>query len=567
MDNTPEPAKGRRRLAAELAIIGLLVLLSCKVTYDIAAVRDVAYGDEASWLMLATAIPEQGLPHAESCPLYCLWYRALALVQPDPVRLYYLSWQFLVGMLVVTTYLLCRAAGGTRTLAVLAAFLVVNSRLLDIRNSYCGLMTAVLLMGGAAAAARCRRWAWSLAIMAASLLLASFVRPECAVGFLLCGAASLVALAWSLFRRPASWRGLVAPVLFVLLVAAALLRTFGNPLGGDRSSAAFSQWYAIHVVEENKLAVNPINHFDEICQEAFGADFAKSKTVGAALRANPRAVFWHFGINVRHMPGALWKIAEPVLALSPRKQRRLCQLLAGLLLLGLVGQVCHLTRRDATASNPGERHGLLVVLSMFCFVLVPTVVSCLVVNASPRYVTHGAVILLALLVAGLAHLPRGRALWVRFEAPAALVLVGALLLALAPNRAHGWCLQQRRLPIEFSPRPLCHLVAAVRALNLQGTVTFLDFAGAGTEVYSSLPPQFAPLWYKKPGMGFCEFARQQNIGVAIFSPLLLNEMELRDDHEFKDFAAGKWTDRFTYMRVPGTDFFRLAVRKDLLETD
>jgi hypothetical protein len=544
----------------EVALIGLLALLTWKVTYDIASARDVAYGDEASWLLVAAQIPEQGLPHAQYCPLYCLWYRALALVQPDPVRLYYLSWQLLVGLLVLTSYLLCRAAGGTRFLALLAAFLVLNSRLLDVRNSYCGLMTAVLLMGGAAAAAHCRRWPWSLAVVGASLLLAALVRPECAVSFLLFGAVSLVAAAWTLFRRPGSWRGLVAPALVVLLSTAAVLRYVGNPLGGDRSFAAYCQWYAIHVVEARGLALNPITHYPEIWQEAFG----DARTVSAAFRANPRALLWHFGVNLRGLPRAFWKIGEPVLALSPHKQRRFCWGLGALLLLGLAGQVRRLAGKSATAECPPERHGLLVGLTMLGFVLPPTLASCLVVTSSPRYLTHGAALLFVLLAAGLAHLPRGRALWARLEAPAALVLLGALLLALAPNRAHGWTLQQRRLPIEASPRPIAHLVAAVRGLSLHGTVTFLDYAGAGTQVYAALPAHFAPLWIKKPGMGFRYFAQQQDIGVAVFSPCLLKEVELRDDPEFKEFAAEGWADRFRYLRVPGTEAFRLAVRKDLL---
>ena len=560
MENTLNPEQVRWS-ATEGALVALLVLLAWKVTYDIASVRDVAYGDEASWLMMAALIPEQGLPHAESCPLYCLWYRALALVQPDPVRLYYLSWQLLVGLLAVTTYLACRAAGGTRTLAVLAGFLVLNSRMLDIRNSYCGLMTAALLLGGAAAAARCRRWSWSLAVVGGSLLLASFVRPECAVSFVLVGLVSLAALAWTLLRRPGSWRGMVTPALLVLLLTAAVLRCFGNPLGGGRSSVAFRQWYAIHATKARRLPVNAINHYQEIFREEFG----DAETVGAALRANPRALLWHFGLNLRGVPQALWKIGEPVLALTPRNHRRVCWMLGGLLLFGLAGQVRRLRCRDAAAASDSDRHGLLVVLSMFGFVLVPTLASCLVVNASPRYLTHGGVLLFALLAAGLAHLPRGRAVWARLEAPAALVLVGALLLALAPNRAHGWCLQQRRLPLECNVRPLCRLAAAVRALPLRkGPVTFLDYAGAGTAVYAGLPPRYAPLLDKKPGIRFRDFARQQDIGVVVLCDFLLNEAELRDDPEFQEFDKGGWADQFTHLPVPGIPFYRLAVRKDLL---
>src|SRR5437879_2632793 len=90
------PARTPRRLIDVLLLLVLLAL-SVKLTYHISRVRDIGLGvyDEASYMSYAVAIHERGLPNASYAPLYCLWYRALLIVKPDRVGLYYLNWQVL----------------------------------------------------------------------------------------------------------------------------------------------------------------------------------------------------------------------------------------------------------------------------------------------------------------------------------------------------------------------------------------------------------------------------------------------------------------------------------------
>src|SRR5260370_42156494 len=115
-------------------------------------------------MFLASRVPEAGPPSAEACPLYCLWYYALSLLQPARVRLYYLSWSLLAALLPASLYLLIRALGGTRTKALLAAFVLLTSAFVDIWP-YPTHPATPLLAPGALAARRAPPLAWSLGVV------------------------------------------------------------------------------------------------------------------------------------------------------------------------------------------------------------------------------------------------------------------------------------------------------------------------------------------------------------------------------------------------------------------
>src|SRR5262245_6665965 len=551
----PAPPHGLRRLATEGLLLGLLVLLSVKATYDIGRVRDLSGGDEPAYMRAGLLMREHGLPPAAYGPLYVVWYGAVSLLQSDPVRMYYLAWQLLIGLLMLGVYLLCRAAGGSRGVALFAAFLVLNSRLLDVWP-YPAHLAAILLLMGTAAAARCRRWTWSLSLLGVTLLVASYARPDLTVRLLLLGLVALAGMVCSLLRRPGSWRGFVLPVVLVLLLAGAGLRWVGNPLAGGRSFVAFGQHYALNVVAARHLTVDGCMHFDSICRQ----DFGDAATPAEAFRANPRAMLWHCGVNLHNLPSGYRAVAEPALALRPGLHRWLLRLFVAGLVLGLLGLGRRLSGGDA---SPSDRHGLLVGLLMLGLVLPPALSSCLIVSPRAHYLMPSTLLLFALLMASSAHLPRLRLAWVRLDTAPALLVLGALLLAMAPNRAHGWCPQGRRWQAPPASLELQKLVKSVRALALRRDVTFLAYgSGDATALFASLPPRYVFAATKKD-LGFSEFIRRHNIDLIVLGPGLEADPDYRDDPEFRQMVAGRWADRFTYLSVPATSY-RLVVRKDAL---
>jgi len=309
-----------------------------------------------------------------------------------------------------------------------------------------------------------------------------------------------------------------------------------------------------------------------VCQE----DFGSARTVGEAWKANPRAVLWHLGVNLRTLPTALKDMIEPELGLPPFWRKALYGALIGLLTLGAIGCVRRLLPRaepeqaaqaaQAAEPVPGDR-GLMLGLIVLGCLSVPTLASCLGVFPQRDYLVPGVVLSLSLLPAGVAGMAgvapsvRGSRVWARLDSLPGLLLLGGLLAAMTPNLAHGWSLQGlgRRRPAQpsliFQKR-----VPALRALNLQGSAVALDCAALCTVFYAGLPVQFVPVDSKD--VPFREFMRRGNISIVFLDPELIDDVAYRDDPEFKEFAAGG-EEGFAYIRVPEARL-RIAVRKDLL---
>src|SRR5262249_26624985 len=216
METTGGPRTGSRRpYLADLLILLLLLVLAGKLTWDLSSVADLTIGDEVSYMSCAEGISAQGLPSAQASPLYCLWYYALSLVKPDHVALYYANWSVLTALVPVGVYVLFRALGGSRLLGLLTAFGVLTSGLVTIWPYLTHLATGLLLLGSAVAV-RVRQPAWSVAVLGLTLLLAAYIRPECAVAFLGLCLLGLVAAVWLLRRRGASLPQLFLPALVLV---------------------------------------------------------------------------------------------------------------------------------------------------------------------------------------------------------------------------------------------------------------------------------------------------------------------------------------------------------------
>ena len=545
-----EPAWLRRRLVDGLLLM-LLLGLSLKMSHDVWRVRDLGCEDEAAYMMVGSLIPLLGPPPADLAPLYCLWYRALLVVQPDPARLFYLNWQMLAFLLSAGAYLLCRAAGGGRAAGLLAGFLVLASGLVEV-YPYPTYLAVAILAFGTALASRARSWPWALMVLALTLLLASYVRPEFAVSFVLLAVVALALAARMVARQPRQAVRLVFPVLVVLGAGGLFVRGLGNPLGGGRSFIAFGQHYALNVVTAEKLSLLPWIHFERLVAR----DFGEVSTIGEACRAHPRAMLWHLSVNARHLPGALRELVESKLDLPPGAWSVLVALLGGAALFGGAGLVI--------GQRALDRGGLAVVLVMLALLLIPTAASVLVIHPRAHYLMPVVVFSIALLVAGLGRWPRLQGAWGRLDRAPALLGLFVVLLAVLPNKAHGWNVQRLlwKRPTALPPQ-LCQqkTVAVLRELHVQTPCGLLDHVGIGRTFYAGLPAHCVPSWNRKER--FWDFVRQNGIGIIIIDVHLAHDATLGGDPDLLLLTTRKMTGDFVLFDVPETPTF-IAVRKDLL---
>ena len=566
MESPPAPARGWRACLADGLLVLLLLGLTWKLTYSISSVRDLGLCDEATYMQAGVAIPEDGLPPAQGCPLHGLWYLGLSQFQPDRVQLYYLSWSLLVALLAAGFYLLVRTLGGTRPAALLASFLLLTSSLVDI-YPYPSHLATVVLVFGCALAVRVRPVPLALAVLGLTLLLVGYTRPEYFVAFLLFCLVGLAATLVALWRCPRRWRLLGACVLLVGVPATLAARIAGVPLGGDRSFYAFGQHYAYNVSRARPLAVNPMYHWELVVREDFGA----AQSLGEALCANPRAVLWHIGANIRSLPQSLSLVAAPNLNVSPQLSRVIGLGMLAALLLGGAGVWRRLPSwRQVSGENLPPREAddgrrLLLALTLLTLVLLPAAASCLLVFPRLHYLMPPATLALAL-AAG--SLPGRRAFAPdkRLGSRPALLALSAALVLLTPNRAgRPWDVQSwlRRRPAPAAPvLTEQRTVAVLRSLRLAEPVVILDATLFSRAFYAMLCGQPAQPMTTADG-GFEDFLRRRGVNVVVLDAALDENALLRADVAFRRFAAGRQADGFTRFDVPGCRV-QIAVRNDVL---
>ena len=546
--SAPAPARGWHALLTDGLLVLLLFGLTFKLTYNISAARDLGICDEATYMLLGARIPEHGLPPAEACPLYALWYLGLSWLEPDRVRLYYLSWSVLVALLAAGFFLLVRGLGGRRPAALAAAFLLLTSSLVDIHPYPSHLATLILVLG-CALAVRLRPLSLSVAVLGVSLLLAGYARPEYFVSFLLFCVGGLVAL----WRCPRRWPVLGGCAL-LLLPAVLLVRMSGVPLGGSRSFVAFGQHYAHNVSIHRGGGVNPMLHWEDIVR----ADFGDARSFGEALRSNPRAVLWHVGANARSLPQSLALATAPNLNVSPQMSRALGLGMLAAVLLGVVG-IC---RRWRSSRQTGEARGLYLGLSLLALVLIPAGASCLLVFPRQHYLMPGVTLTLALAASSL---PRWEAWSARLGSRTGLASLAAILVLLTPNRAgRPWDLPTwlRHRPIAVPVLSEQRTVAVLGALRINAPIVLLDSSFYSHALYAGVSAQLVvPIADKREAFG--DFLRRTGVNVVVLDPILRGDALYRDDPEFRAFAAGRHTDGFTRFDVPGCPVC-IAVRDAVL---
>ncbi len=227
-------------LAVDLALSVLLLWWAWRFFLPLEEVVNIELFDETGDLWRALREPILAWP-AEYGPLYPLWYRFLALFDPEPLRLYYHSYRWVGILAAVLFYLALRRMRVARPPAFWAAMVLLMSQGQARVWPRISVFWAVVLglgwvvVGHDEDTPSWMRWmnaAWVLGWSA-------FVRPGLTMPALVL---FLVALTLGLRRRfeGISWRrgALWATLLIPLML-------WGSPYRSDRLLLAFSQHFVV----------------------------------------------------------------------------------------------------------------------------------------------------------------------------------------------------------------------------------------------------------------------------------------------------------------------------------
>ncbi|HVH41573.1 MAG TPA: hypothetical protein VM925_04495 [Labilithrix sp.] len=528
------------RAAISLVLFSALVV---KVLGGVLAAIDLGVADEAVYLARGTQLGKEPLPPAESSPLYSVWYRALAVFQPDPARLYYVNWIILQGGLALALYALARRSGASLGAALLVTTTLVLSQTPFVWP-YVTCFSTLLLACTALIATYAKDRFVAAVILSVGVTTAAFVRPELWWPSILFATACVL---WAI-RRATSTRAFrpIAVVAPAVLAVAGQRAIFGNPVGGDRGLYAFAQHYALNKVEDGDLPTDPWASYEALFRPAF----PHAQRLSEALRENPAEVLWHVRRNLRLIPLHLADVGgiHEYVPLVPRTVL-MCALVA-VIVIGAVGLV-------RARRRPLE--GLVRWLPLGLPIGIGAITSSVIVYPREHYLVPLQFFGLAALAAGTAELAARAPAFVRAAVPA-FVALGLVLLPTYGPTVFPSLLEARRSP---PPQVNKHVVETLRSLGLRRKGVLVE-SGWSRGLYASLDFEHVPDAAKDAP--FWSFVEARHIDVLVLDRFVRDNPRFRDDPEFAAFMADASERRdFVLVPVPGEDAF-VAVRRSAART-
>lgn len=563
-------ARERQSLARWLVPV-LVILLTLKVTHGVLGTFDVWFDDETIYLDAAHHTGQRYLPLADSSPLYPLWYRALSTVEPDLLRLYFLNWFVLTAALPVLLYALARRSGAPLGVAALTSIAwAISSSVMTW--PYVSKFALLLLGLSALAATAIRDRRLAAAVTVVAMALAAYARAELAIpSFAFAGLVGLWSL-WSCLRTlrwPKSRRRLRQrwQSFFALCLCAGaplgLRRIFADPGQGGRAFFAFAQHYALNLVEDRHLPVDPWTTWDRYAREAF----PHAQTIPEAFKENPAAFLWHVRRNLTSYPHAVEQLLSPMRHVPLVIAVPVVVLVIAIVCVG--GVALALKRRPI---NPRLR----AWLPLYFALAITTGGSTLLVYPREHYLLPLVWLTLALVAAACGPLHVPALLRPRFlarlprllRAPGALghaALVGTLLLLLValPTRRPGrWpsllASAEPPPPTAFDGR---RTIEAIRDLHLQGKIITLE-SDHSRALYANLDFIRYAQWDKRGD--FWPFIDALGIGLIVLNDRLREDPRFKSDPAFLHFVDGTG-ERSDFEFIPVKDTrVVLAVRRRLL---
>jgi hypothetical protein len=393
------------------------------------------------------------------------------------------------------------AGSGSLSLSILSILVFFHYMYNPLRVSW---LCVFILGAGFSLCTLCPERFAKAAILALTCFLATFVRPEYAVGFYLSIAIVLAAfIELNLRELPQRNANLVIGfAALATITILAMLWCFPIAQGGSRAFIAFGQHYAGRAVMDRDLSLEPWLNWEQIV----GADFPGAKSLGDALRVHPGLVIVHllknaFGINSRP-----W----------------------GAFCTGTILVAAWLCRPWAKFVKQSDRSRADNVLCA-TVLLVPPTIAIITVFPRPHYVLLALTALL-FLFASATRMPLARVIKRRLtpthmlvsKVNDNLVSVGLAVLML---------IVARPLPIVRQPT-----LATVTSMPSIGKVSTMLEAGGGYCYY--LKPICKPLysWNVPDGIDIKIFLDQEGVDAVAVEPYLFKASWLANNPTFEKFV-------------------------------
>ena len=529
----------------DASVVLIILLVGWVYTHGIEQVLDIGLYDESDYLHRGILIPSSGFPHAQSAPLYSLWYYTLSFAQPDTIQLYFLNYKLMTVLPPLVLFIVLRAYSVSRIVSfVLSLGFLFSSANFPTWPKVSHFAVVVLLCGFFLFSFFRDQRLQTCALVTAALL-ASYIRPECFLTFI-CLSVVLVVVTFVRLRLTRSLRSTI-PLLVTLIPLLILVFWLGPPMGsGNRSMAAFSQHYARNWTSWHNDERNPWTNWDTIVAN----DFGDAESPREALLTNPLAVTRHIAHNVRTLPSELERMFGST---YPHNWNANVALKLGILMI-LAAGVPYL-RKDVIRTAVGRlvvncKHAWFPALCLLV-VLLPVAVSILLI--APR--RHYLYIFGVMLVFGLATLffrnTHQNAEHSSYSIFALLCI--AMLLTTRPLSNS----------IKVTAQPNLSTIRFLRSLDITVPIKVLEAEG-GYGIYVGRNYTRVAEYNKR--VPFEDFLAERSIDMVIESDRLSQDVRFSEDPEWHSFTNAPSRFGFTQVAMPAVEGRRLFIRKEIVQT-
>ncbi|MBY0426715.1 MAG: hypothetical protein K2Q22_13835 [Cytophagales bacterium] len=260
---------------------------------DIDHAVDLALWDEAFYLSSAHSFGQtHQLPGANWAPLYTLWYFLLSLATPTPTILYYLNIGIVSILFPIAAIWMAMRFKVSPVAALLLGLILMTGYLnVPISPKPAHLALAILFtsIGWTTYISRVEI---KLGVLSIGALMASFLRPELFLSFLLL---QLILLGYLIVNYKLLTKGIGKFLLGYALGIGLLVYIFGLPLVGqdDRSIMAFGQHFALRWTQWNQSPLHPQLNWQIILKQNFG----NAESYPQLIAQNPELFTKHIVAN------------------------------------------------------------------------------------------------------------------------------------------------------------------------------------------------------------------------------------------------------------------------------
>jgi hypothetical protein len=530
-----------RHGAADGFVLLVLLAAGLRFTRDLSRFADIRLWDDANYMRDGIHLFHGGF-EVQYGPLYSLYYWVLSLGHADPVAIQMACYRQTAILLPLVFYVLLRAVRVPLGPAwILAGYSVISYANLHLENRV-GHAALILLAPFCALAMRARTLPGACRWMVAGTLLASYIRPEFFLGFLMTvpfWIAVEVRAARATVPLRSLWRAGAMAAACTALILGLGPPAFGG--GQGREMLAFSQHFAIRWKEWHGENLNPGFDYRGMVEEAFG----RVNSPAQAFLASP-ITFLRFVAENAAGFAAPAKVFLLHFQLPAWVGGRAIKPLDGICLaFGVLAAAVHGRWRDRALPRLFAAGRLWLLVP----VLLPPVLSGLLVFPIAYYLLPcGFIGIAALLGLLYAHTPvRPRTAWL-------LAAGAALQLLLTPSLART----------EFPSRPRVNLavVERIRGLHTGSRPLHILEADGGYGTYLAGPAR--SIYPVEKDRGFLAMLREEDINLIVAGPYLeFQDERFRDDPEWRRFLEDPTAFGFRREEIPGTDRL-LFLRSDLL---